>query len=189
MKGGTDAKIYLAQEVIQGDYRLWNRMNCGQTVIIGGDATAMETALFLAGKRWLEDSHQGFMERYVPDEVKERFLPSGTITLIEKEERAGRNLGGTRFIIMNELKQNHIKVMTGTRVVEAGNGYVIVQKGDSRERLCADFIIEAMGEEPEQALASILEEMQKEFYVVGDAAVTADIETAIRGAYELACSV
>ena len=60
---------------------------------------------------------------------------------------------------------------------------------DSRERLCADFIIEAMGEEPEQALASILEEMQKEFYVVGDAAVTADIETAIRGAYELACSV
>lgn len=189
MKGGTDAGIYLAQEVIQGDYRLWNRMNCNQTVIIGGDAAAMETALFLAGKRWLEDSHQGFMERYVPDEVKERFLPSGTITLIEKEERAGRNLGGTRFIIMNELKQNHIKVMTGTRVVETGDGYVIVQKGDSRERLCADFIIEAMGEEPEQALASVLEEMQKEFYVVGDASVTADIEAAIRGAYELARSV
>lgn len=64
-----------------------------------------------------------------------------------------------------------------------------MQKGDSRERLCADFIIEAMGEEPEQALTSVLGEMQKEFYVVGDAAVTADIEAAIRGAYELARSV
>lgn len=186
MECGKDACVYQAKDVILGDYSMWNRMNCGHTVIIGGDATAMETALFLADKRWLKGSHQGFMDRYVPDGVKERFLPSGTMTLIEKEDRAGRNLGGTRFIIMDELKRNHVQIITGAEVTEVEKGYVTVQKRDGREQICADFVIEAIGEEPEQQLVPVLEEIHKKYFVIGDAHSAADIEAAIRGAYKMA---
>lgn len=187
--GDSSNFVLNANDVLAGDYKLWNKLNSSKVVIIGADATALETALFLANKRWLKDEQELFYYKYIPEELKAKFESSASITLVEKERKAGRNLGGTRFIVMGELKKNHVQILTETEVVSVENGRVIVQKGDTTQCLEAEYVIEAVGELPDNSLEESLKENGCNYVVIGDANGIGDIEKAIAEGYRAAWSV
>lgn len=141
-------------------------------VIVGGGVVGLETAEHLGEK---ENEYH--------------------ITVIEMAPKAGKDLGGLRWIMMKELKKLGVQVKTSSRLEEVEDDKVIVvesgktEKGEPLEEkrvYSCDFLIFAVGSRPRGAagMEEWLEQAGIPYGVIGDGKMPSNIMEGMIQAYE-----
>lgn len=133
-------------------------------VIVGGGTVGLETAEFLA--------------------VQEG--AGLQITVLEMAEKAGKDLGGLKWIMMKSLKKLGVQVKTSAKVVRAEKGCLVVSEGEAESRYLCDMAIFAVGSAPrgDLGLKEKLEARGIGVTVLGDGARPSNIMEGLRTAYE-----
>lgn len=182
----ADCPVYSVGEVLGGSWPLWNQLAQGPTVVIGGNASGLETALFLAGTPFLTGTDGAFLDTYVPDAVRPTLISAGSLTVVEQSERAGGDLGGLRFIRMGELRRAGVHIRTSCRAIRYASGALVTETPQGTCRLSARYLVTALGTVPERTLVPMLQALGIPFSVLGDADRPGDLSAAFQAAYALA---
>lgn len=91
------------------------------------------------------------------------------------------------MMMQAEFAARNVNLMTNTKVVEFGDGEVIVEKADgTKESIPADTMINALGFRPVNKLADELKDSGLAVCTVGDATGAANILKAVAEAYAAA---
>ncbi|MBQ7993522.1 MAG: FAD-dependent oxidoreductase [Solobacterium sp.] len=94
------------------------------------------------------------------------------------------------MMMQAEFAARHVNLMTNTKVVEFGDGEVVVEKADgTKESIPADTMINALGFRPVNKLADELKDSGLAVCTVGDATGAANILKAVAEAYAAANSI
>lgn len=118
-------------------------------VVVGGGMTGAETAVFLA-------------------------VQGSNVTIIEMApEIITDAVAQPKICLMNEIKQNNIKVHTNTKLTKVGDGVVYAEEyGEPVEFKHIDMVVNAMGVRSNNPLEKELEGCGCKVVVVGDASST-----------------
>lgn len=144
---------------------LTKNLPTGQNVVVlGGGLVGCETALHLAG--------QGKNVTIV------ELLDDVLLTV----KHATNNDSGLRELLAN----SNIKIMTGTKLVSATEGKVVVEKGESTDELLCDNLIISVGYKSDNTLAEALEEYVEKVFVIGDNKVPGKILDAVHQGFHTA---
>ena len=93
----------------------------------------------------------------------------------------------SRSILLRELFNNKVKVLTGRRVKRIENGYVVVQNFETgKEERYNGKLVVAFGEKPNNAIAKIIEKLKIPYEIIGDAKSVRKIVDAVREGYMIA---
>ena len=148
--------VITAWEALQGNVSIGERV-----LVIGGGATGLETAEFLAeqGKR---------------------------VAVVEMLKAFGTDMGGTvYFHLRTRLKKLRIELIKNTEVKEIKDTGVVVIKDDVEENWPAyDTYVLALGVYSRNDLAKELEGKVTELHAIGDANIPANGANAMRQGYE-----
>ncbi|KKN45806.1 hypothetical protein LCGC14_0679340 [marine sediment metagenome] len=116
--GSLGSTLYFADDVLTGDYHVGKNV-----VVVGGSATGMETALWVADLGALDSEIARFISIYdlIPrEEVFSKWLRGNrNVTIIEKLPKLGLNLGRTTrgFMIGHTMKMG-IKTITNANITK-----------------------------------------------------------------------
>jgi 2,4-dienoyl-CoA reductase (NADPH2) len=160
-----------------------------KVAIIGGGAVGVETALFLAEKGTISAETIKFLlvNRAEDLETLFKMATRGTkqITLIEMLDKMGKDIGkSTKWGMMQDLGRYNVKTMTGSKVIEiTPTGLIIEQDGNIHE-IEADTVVVAAGSVSNNPLESVLEKMDAEYRVAGDARQVATAFDAVHQGYK-----
>ena len=151
-------------------------------VIIGGGTVGLETAEYLGGEAAMEAGEEG-----------------AKITVIEMTEKAGKDLGGLKWIMMKALKKQGTAVKTGAAVKMAYKGGIMISEkkvvaaeakeelqGDVISKLPCDLLIFAVGSRPRGALGleQMMEQKNIKYTVLGDGNGAGNIMKGLKEAWE-----
>jgi 2,4-dienoyl-CoA reductase-like NADH-dependent reductase (Old Yellow Enzyme family)/thioredoxin reductase len=116
-----------------------------QTVVIGGGAIGCEAALHLS-------------ESQCP------------VTVVEQLPRIGGELESiTKKVLIRRLKENRVRIMTGSRLTRVDNRGVFVQDRDGNEVFIeSETVVMAIGNRPENGLYEPIKSLGIETHKVGD---------------------
>lgn len=177
LEGHYDFPRVAAEDILNGI----GEVTGNNIVIIGGGSVGLETAEFLA-------------ERY--SEKK--------ITVVEMLPKAGKDLGGLKWIMMKHLKELNVQVLTSAKVVKGdGQGLLAeiqIRRTDDlisndvsedsdkiieKRHIPADTVVFAVGCKPRGTLGfeKILNERNIPYYIIGDAGQSKNILDGITDAY------
>jgi len=161
--------------VVQAWDALARRVATGRRVaVIGGGAVGVETALFLAEKGTLCAEGVKFLlvnHAENPEAIRE-MATCGTkqVTLIEMQDKMGRDIGkSTRWGMIQDLSRYGVQTVTQTTVVRITPEGLEVEKDRCRERIAADTVVFAVGSTSYNPLQAVVEELNIDCRVVGDA--------------------
>ncbi len=128
-------------------------------VIIGGGMTGLETAEFLS--------------------------ETNDVTVIEESREAGASLcAPARHVLFDRLEQNHVCILTETKLKKIHAGYVTVQKEDGcMEDIRADQVIIAAGIRPSAAVPEEFLNTFSQVIPLGDAQESGQLKDALRSGY------
>jgi 2,4-dienoyl-CoA reductase (NADPH2) len=189
----TGAKPYLPQlpginrenvssawDVLKGKVRLGKR-----TVIIGGNAVGLETALYVAHQGTISPEALHFIvaNRAESWETIEELVNRGNkdVTVIEMTSKVGSDIGAsTRWTVMAEIRRLGVKILTSTRAVEIKDQGVVVERDGKEELIEADSVIMATGARASNELQHKVMDFVKEVHVIGDAKEPRNALEAIR---------
>lgn len=147
LAGVEKLKAYTADEVLNNP-----KIELGKKVIVaGGGSVGLETAEYLATK-------------CNPDGDR-------NVTVVEMEEKAGKDLGGIKWIMMTALKDLQVSVLTSTKLLCCTQEGVAVEKEGKETCLPADTLIFAVGAKPRHdlELETWLQEKKIPYHIIGDA--------------------
>ncbi len=158
-----------------------------RAAIIGGGATGLETALFLAAKGTISAETLHFLFRYEaesPDRLRELVYKGvHEITVFETQSTVGKGLGkSTKWVVMDNIARYGIKIITDARILKIDHGEIRYEK-DGQQSLPFDSVIIATGSKPVRRVADLLKQTGIPFSVIGDSVNTAGIREAIHQAY------
>lgn len=188
IKGIDGKNVVFAEEVLQGEKNTLVHLRRGKTIIIGGGSVGLETALFLAMESFAGADTLNFLNQYVPLEMREQLFAPLDITVVEMDQRVGKTLGGTKWILMKQLKQLGVKIKTNTKVLSIDEKALHVETSEGDQFIPADHIVLAIGYRPlGKELTEYLEAAGYDFTVIGDAKKPADIMEALKDAYQIVC--
>jgi len=90
----------------------------------------------------------------------------------------------SRNILLRELSDNKVKILTGRRVKRIESGDVVVQnfKTGKEERYNGKLVV-AFGEKPNNSIAKIIDELKIPYKIIGDAKSVRKIVDAVREGY------
>ncbi|MEY8414828.1 FAD-dependent oxidoreductase [Tissierella praeacuta] len=176
--------VYLASEILSGDNEILKKIRRGRTIIIGGGAVGLETASFLIDNNYLSKANMDFINMYAPFLRNSLSVPNN-ITIIEMDKRVGTTMGGSRWIILEELKRNGVEILLETKVVSIDNGKVIVEKNGEAISIECENVIVAMGYRPNDELIEELSSYNIPTSVVGDSGKVREVMEALSDGYEL----
>lgn len=162
MDQNRDLNVYTADDVLNGECKaLGNNI-----VIVGGGSVGLETAEYIAAHRMAQEQ--------------------GSITVVEIAEKAGKDLGGLKWIMMKTLKEKDVKIITSTKIISTCEKGVIIQGHGEQQTICADSIIFAVGGQPNGAcgMEAFLDERRIHYHIVGDALKPGDVRAALKNVYE-----
>jgi NADPH-dependent 2,4-dienoyl-CoA reductase/sulfur reductase-like enzyme len=127
-------------DVLNGDQPMQKK-----TVVVGGGATGCEVALHLA----------------------QNGCP---VTIVEMLPKIGKALESiTRKVLIQELNENHVEVMTECKLSRVEDNGVVVSDGDGKERfIAAERVILAIGNRPDNYLYEQLRPLGYELHQIGD---------------------
>jgi len=149
--------VVTAQQVLIGAASIGQRV-----VIAGGGQVGCETAEFLCkyGKH---------------------------VTIVElRPELAPDEVPVARKMLVESLKKTTTKVLTSTRLVEVGKGYIVIQNGGEQQVLeGVDHVVLALGAKAHSELAETLSDFGCEVHVVGDAKQPSSALQAIAAAAQI----
>ncbi len=173
------SKIVLAWDVLADKATVGRK-----SIIVGGNAVGLETALYLAHKGTLspEVLHFLMVNKAESPETLEQLLDRGTkeVCVVEMTRKVGQDIGSsTRWTVMAELKRLGVEIIAGAKAIEVTEAGLRIQKETREEILPADSIVIATGSRPENTLAS-LKDLAPELYVIGDAKKPRNALEAIR---------
>lgn len=167
--GVNRQNVVMAQDVLRDKVKLGEKV-----IIIGGGSVGCDVALFLAHKRAIKDDSAFFLIKYGVDcQVTLSLLKKAgnNITIVEKLPRIGRDVGvTTRWIVIGQLEQYGVEVITDTEVTEITGEGIVIEKDAKQSCLEADSIVLASGYQANRSLFEQLKERQDgpEVYAIGD---------------------
>ena len=169
--GSLGSTLYFADDVLTGDYHVGKNV-----VVVGGSATGMETALWVADLGALDSEIARFISIYdlIPrDEIFSKWLRGNrNVTIIEKLPKLGLNLGRTTrgFMIGHTMKMG-IKTITNANITKfEGKTVEYELEGEKNSLDNIDTFILATGVNPNTDLYDKVEASNPSYkmYKIGD---------------------
>lgn len=187
ISGVDQNHVYTAQQVLESDDELAITLLKGEIAIIGGGSLGLETALYLIKKLDLKIKGHEFLSSNANDNILDNLGCQSNITIVGKSERLGKDLGGLRRIILEELRGFGAKLITKSKVDEILENKIVVNNDGTNILLDAEYVILATGYMPQGTeLVNWLKiNNQYPYYVIGDAKRVGNISKAIMEGYEI----
>ena len=181
-----DAKVYTAEECME-IVRKEGALPGRNIVVIGSGYKAVQTAQFCAAATKAGDREQRFLERFAPEQVSfaNNIMKWGksSVTLLAPGGKAGGGFGkSTRWMMLKEIKEKGVKVMTNTEVKRLESDAVIYRQDGEEKTAPADMIVLAQGWKP----GMLPESFTDKIIVIGDARKPGRISEAVSDAFHAA---
>ncbi len=162
-------------------------------VVLGGGAIGVEVAMFIAEQGTISGESLKFLFARQAENADVLFelITKGqkTITVVEMLKKIGKDIGiSTRWTMIDDLRRSNVKTLKNTTAKEITSQGVIAENEEGEDNLIpADTVVVAVGSTAENALYNELKEaLNKETYVIGDAANPQKALEAMQEAFELA---
>jgi len=181
--------VYWANEVFSGDAPVGKN-----NVIIGGGATGIELAIYLAKYGVLSLEAFDFLTSYkaLEPDIALNMLQSGRnkVTVLEQLPKLGSALGKTtKWVLLDKCDALGVKVRTSVRVKEIGENYVSYLDTIDNEQIIndVDIVYYATGVEPNDTLFKEIKQLQNiKVDKIGDARKPETVLEAVHRAYKIA---
>lgn len=190
IEGIKENYIYLAEDILNGDKSVLEKIRKGKTYIIGGGAVGIETAHYLFENCFTDISSLHFINKYVPSEKKNNIYTPLDITVVEMQSKVGKGLGGNKWILLNEFKEYGVKILTDSKVLSVADNKISIKGTEGEITNNVDNIILAIGYKSNGSeLIKHLEEKDIKYTVIGDALKPRDIMESLREGYSIGVSI
>ncbi|MFX0038143.1 MAG: FAD-dependent oxidoreductase [Candidatus Heimdallarchaeota archaeon] len=184
--------VYWANDVFSMDAPIGKN-----NVIIGGGATGIELAIYLAKYGALSLEAFDFLTKYralePEDALKMLHKGRNKVTVLEQLPKLGSALGKTtKWVLLDKCDALGIKFLTGVRVKEIGENSVSYLDTKDNEQIIddVDVVYYATGVEPNNFLYKELKQLENiQLEKIGDARKPETVLEAIHRAYKLANNV
>lgn len=185
----ADANVVNAWDVLEGTAQVGK-----EVVVVGGGATGVETAEFIAEIGTLTAEELRFLMIFdaEPYEKLKYLLDHGSkhVSVVEMQEKFATDINpGCRWSIMKRVRQLGVELLEETKVTKITKDGVYIENAEGTRMLPADTVVMAAGAKPN---ADLYEELQKHFdkvNLVGDAVQVGKIPDAIRSSYYQAIKI
>ena len=190
---GIDRKnVFWANDVFTGDAPI-GRNN----VIIGGGATGVELAIYLAKYGQLSLEAFDFLTQYhaLEPDVALGMIHNGrnNVTVLEQLPRLGSALGkSTKWILLDKVDALGVKKLTNVKVTEIGEDYVNYSDAEGNEHVIddVDYVYYATGVVPNDSLFKDIKDLGNiQVEKIGDARKPQTVLDAVARAYKLGNSI
>jgi 2,4-dienoyl-CoA reductase (NADPH2) len=180
--------VYWANDALNGDVPIGNN-----NVIIGGGATGIELAIYLAkfGKLSLEAFE--FLTHYkalkIDDALSKLYKGNKKVTVLEKLPRCGANLGkSTKWVLLDKCDMLGVKFHTGVNITEIGKDFVSFTDASDKEQILndVDAVYYATGVKSNDGLLKEIKNLGFEVQKIGDAKKPATVLEAVGTAFKIA---
>jgi 2,4-dienoyl-CoA reductase (NADPH2) len=169
--------------------------NIGENVvIIGGNATGCETALFIASMGAPNPDTFTFLMYHSAEDptsaIKLLHSSGKRITVIDMLERLAENVGRTaRWSLMKSLRLMGVDLRPRTKLLEITDDSVIVETSEGRESIQADTVIMAVGAVSLDDLAEKVKGNGINVITIGDAKEPRKTTEAVKEGFEEALRI
>lgn len=137
--------------------------------IVGGGASGIELAYYLLSKSSLLTKSKTFLDSFAPAELKSLFSWPGNIAVVEKTGKIGADLGASRWMLMKQLSNYPLTLLTESEVTNIRSSHVEILQSDKQIAIEADVVIFATGYKPHgQELITALEDAGYAYELIGD---------------------
>jgi 2,4-dienoyl-CoA reductase (NADPH2) len=181
--------VYWANDLFRGDAPVGNN-----NVVIGGGATGIECALYLAEFGTLSMEAVDFLTFYnalTPEvALKMRHTGRNKVNVLEKLPKLGSNLGKTtKWVLLDKCDAYGVKFLTSVNVTEIGDNYVNYTDASGKENAIndVDYVFYATGVESDDAIYQELKQLEGiELEKMGDARKPETVLEAVNIGYKKA---
>ncbi|MFC1496451.1 FAD-dependent oxidoreductase [Candidatus Margulisiibacteriota bacterium] len=165
-------------------------------VIIGGGLVGCETALTIARQGAMSPESAIFLLQHGiinAEQVKKYTLKGNRqVTIIEMKHKIGRGFGSSnKKMILKEIEQSGIQVLTNSQVIEINEDRILVATGKEKKEtvIPADTVVVAVGYRCNKSGFEGLEGEIKEVYYIGDAVKPRKLKEAIKEGFEVGLKI
>lgn len=178
-------RIYLARELFEAEEEVLDDLSGKNICIIGGGSIGVELALFLFHRNAPSPEVREFQELFVSPELRNALNTLGTVTIVEREGKIARDLGGTRRNMLRQLQRFPVELMTNSAVRRITETDVEIQQGEHLFKCAADAVVVAIGYMPrEDSLEQALQELGIPYAKAGDCVGSGGILNATCSAFQ-----
>ena len=180
IQGIDDPRVVTSWDVLSGKATVGKK-----TVIVGGNAVGLETALYLANQGTLSPETLHFLVAQKAEtwDALEGMVNQGSrdVTVVEMMKKPGQDIGSsTRWTVMAELRRLGVRIQRNTKVVGIRPEGVEIEDAQGRDHLNADSVVVAAGSVGENRLLSEIEALVSEVHIIGDAKEPRNVLEAIK---------
>jgi 2,4-dienoyl-CoA reductase (NADPH2) len=186
--GIDNNNVFWANDVFSGDAPVGKN-----NVIIGGGATGIELAIYLAKFGSLKLEQFDFLTFYkaLESEVALKMLHEGRnkVTVLEQLPKLGSALGKTtKWVLLDKCVALGVKMITNVKVTEIGENYVNYTDAANKEQRInnVDYTYYATGVESNDILYKQIKALKIPVEKIGDVKKPQTVLEAINKAYNLA---
>ncbi|RLB35666.1 MAG: hypothetical protein DRH12_16520 [Deltaproteobacteria bacterium] len=163
-------------------------------VVVGGNATGCETALFIAHMDIIDPKTYTFIMFHGAEdpEFATSLLhkPGRRITVIDMIPRLAENVGNTaRWSLLKSLRLLGVQLRTKTKLVQIEDDSVLLETEQGTEKIPADTVVMAVGAQSVNSLAKRLEDSGIPVITIGDAKSPRKITEAIKEGFQEALNI
>jgi 2,4-dienoyl-CoA reductase (NADPH2) len=166
----------------------------GDVVVLGGGATGVETALFLAQQGTMSAEVLRFLlvEEAEDPATLRRLAVQGAyrVAIVEMKRRIGRGMGrSAHSAAINSLERLQVKLYPQHTVEAIEPEAVVVASRQGRQRIPASHVVVALGARPCRAGHEELMRAAPEVRLIGDCNEVGNAYDAIRAGYRAALAI
>ncbi len=184
--------VYWANDVFLGNAPIGHN-----NVIIGGGATGIELAIYLARYGRLSLEAFDFLTFYnaLESEIALKMLNKGNIkvTVLEKFPRLGSALGkSTKWVLLGKCQKLGVDLITNANITEIGENYISYKDAKDVDQMInnIDNVYYALGVVPNDSLFNAIKQLGTiDVKKIGDARKPATVMEAIHRAYKVANNI
>ncbi|MFX0153409.1 MAG: FAD-dependent oxidoreductase [Candidatus Hodarchaeota archaeon] len=184
--------VFWANDVFSGDAPVGNN-----NVIIGGGATGVELAIYLAKYGALSLEAFDFLTLYnaLDPETALKMLHGGRnkVTVLEQLPKLGSALGKTtKWVLLDKCDALGVKFLTSVKVKEIGENFVSYLDASDKDQIIndVDMVYYATGVEPNDSLFKEIKQLENiKVEKIGDARKPETVLEAVHRAYKIANNI